>query len=76
MGLLEYHHAMPSLHDVTHDGCLCTFTIWKFHQLTTRQLLSGQPRLVLKRQAIWPVHHVPDHSPPASQADRRVAPAL
>ncbi len=48
MGLLQYHQAMPSLHDVAHGGWLCTVHLlynssWKFRELAAGQLLSGQP---------------------------------
>jgi hypothetical protein len=70
MGQLE-HQAMPSLRDVAHDGVLCTVVI--DHPQSKWCGLSGK--------AAWTVHHVQNHtllthSPPASQAGRRVGPAL
>jgi hypothetical protein len=70
MGLLEYlANAMPSLPDIAHDGILCTV-----------HLVIDKPRLGQvcgpSGQAAWTVHHVLRHSPPASQVDRRVGPAL
>jgi hypothetical protein len=72
MGLLEYQ-AMPSLRYVTHDGVLCTFSN---RSAPNRGKWSGS-----SGQAAWTVHHVQNHtllghSPPASQAGRRVGPAL
>ncbi len=63
-GLLE-HQAVPSLRDVAHDGVLCTFSN------------TSAPD-----QAVWPVRaggmqdRPSGHSPPASQAGRRVGPVL
>jgi hypothetical protein len=53
---------------------------WEFHQLAAGQLLLATGP-VRDRQALRPVHHIekshrPVHSPPASQAGRRVGPAL
>ncbi len=45
MGPQEYQ-AMPSSHEVTHDGWLFSLlnnSSWKFHQLAAGQLLPGQP---------------------------------
>ncbi len=77
LDLLEYQ-AMPSLRDVAHEGWLCTFTIqqssWKFRQLPSGQVLSGQPLLYRKDRRYvlsCPSHtksHLPGHPSPASQA--------
>jgi hypothetical protein len=47
------------------DGCvhLLYKSSWKFRQLAAVQLMSGQS-------------HLPAHSPPASQAGRRIKPAF
>ncbi len=57
MGLLEYQ-AMPSLRELAHDGCLCTYLLynssWKFHPLAAGQLLSGQPVRYWKERRYGP----------------------
>jgi hypothetical protein len=73
MGLLEYQ-VMPSLCDVAHDGVLCTFSN---RSAPDRGNWCRGPA----GQAAWTVHHVQHHtllghSPPASQASRRVPPAV
>ncbi len=70
--LLEYQY-MPSLSDVAHDGVLCTFNN---RSAPDRDKWCGP-----SGQAAWTVHHMKNdtlvgHSPPASQAGRRVGPAL
>ncbi len=73
MGLLEYQ-ALP---DVAHSGVLCTFS--NIDQPQNRGKWCGA-----SGHAAWTVHHVQNHtqvtllghSPPASQADCRVGPAL
>jgi len=72
MGLLEYQ-AMPSLRDVAHDGALCT--------ISNRSAPDWGKCCGPSGQAAWIVHHVQNqtllgHSTPASQAGRRVGPAL
>ncbi len=75
MGLLGYQ-GMSSLRDVDHDGVLCTFS----NRLALYSIDRGKwcgP----SGQAAWTVHHVQNHtllghSPPGSQAGRRVGPAL
>ncbi len=72
MGLLEYR-AMPYLCDVAHDGFLCTFS--------NRSAPDGGKWCGPLGQSAWAVHHVQNHtllghSSPASQAGRRVGPAL
>jgi hypothetical protein len=72
MGILEYQ-AMPSLRDIAHDGVLCTFSDTSAPDRGKWCGPSGQ--------AAWTVHHVQNHSllghsPPASQAGRRVGPSL
>jgi hypothetical protein len=65
------------------DGCvhLLHNSSWKFYQLAAGQLLPGQTVYGAAGQAAWTVHHVQNHtllghSLPASQAGRRVWPAL
>ncbi len=61
---LEYQ-TMPSLREITHDGWLCTFIFnssWKFHQLAAVQLMSGQLVRCGKKQVVWPVHRVQNHT--------------
>jgi hypothetical protein len=75
MGLLLEFQAMPSLRDVTHDGVLCTFGN-RSAPRDDRVKWCGP-----SGQVAWTVHHVKNHtllghSPPASQAGRRVGPAL
>ena len=64
---------MPSLRDAAPDGVLCTF---RNRSAPDRDMWCGP-----LGQAAWTVHHVQNHtlmghSPPASQAGRRVGPAL
>jgi hypothetical protein len=81
---------MPSLSDATHDGWLCTFIYnrsWTFYHLAAGQLLSGQPVRYGKGNRYGTEKaggtarpsrresHLLGHSPPASQAGRRVGPA-
>ncbi len=72
MGLLEYQ-AIPSLRDLVHDGVLCTFS--------NRSAPDRASGVVRQAGATWTVRHVRNHtllghSPAASQAGRRVGPAL
>jgi hypothetical protein len=72
MGLLEYQ-AMSSFRDVAHDGVTCTFS--------NRSAPDRDKWCCPSGKAAWTVHHVQNHtllghSPPASQAARRVGPAL
>ncbi len=72
MSLLEYQ-ALPSLRDVAHDGVLCTFR--------NRSAPGRGKWCSPSGSAAWTVHHVQNqtllgHSHPASQAGRRVGPAL
>ncbi len=58
---------------IAHDGFLCTFS--------NRSAPEPGKWCGPSGQAAWTVHHkqnhIPlDHSPPASQADRRIGPAL
>jgi hypothetical protein len=74
MGLPDYR-AMPSLRDVSQDGSLCTFS------KAVDQPQTGLIAVVRQSWRHGPVHHVQNHtplghSPPASQAGRRVGPAL
>jgi hypothetical protein len=74
MGLLEYQ-AMSSLRDVAHDGVLCTFNKRSAPDLSRMVSLvragdMDRPSRIKSHPA------VPGHSPPASQADHRVGPAL
>jgi hypothetical protein len=78
MGQLEYQ-SMPSLRGVAHDGWFCVFIIFK---------KAGKPissQLSSSCQGNWystvkadgtARPSMPGHSPPASQASRRVGPAL
>ncbi len=83
LGLIEYQ-AMPSLRDVAHDGWLCTFIIlqisWKFRQLPAGSSCQGKWYITEKTGSMaCPSHtksNLPGHSSPASQAGRRVGPAL
>jgi hypothetical protein len=72
MALLEYQ-AMPSFRDVAHDCVLCTFSN---RSAPDRGKWCGP-----SGQAAWTVRHAQNHtllghSPPASQAGRRVRPTL
>jgi hypothetical protein len=72
MGLLEYK-AMPSFRDVNYDDVLCT--------ISNRSAPDRASGMVRQGQATWTVYHVQNHtlrshSPPASQAGRRVGPVL
>ncbi len=67
------------------DGCvhLLNNSSWKFHQLADGQLPSGQPLHVYGAEKAGSTarlshtkSHLPGHSTPASQAGRRVRPAL
>jgi hypothetical protein len=56
-GLLEYQ-AMPYLHDVAHDGWLCTFTIKQQLEIPSARSCAAHFRAtgrVRKRQAVRPV---------------------
>jgi hypothetical protein len=82
MGLLEYQ-VMPSLHDVAHDGWLCSVYICYITMLeipSARSWASTQPVRYGKGRQYGPfiMYKIspPGHSPPASQARRRVGPAL
>jgi hypothetical protein len=73
MGLLEYE-AMPSFRDVAHDDVCVHLVIDQFQ--TGASAWCGP-----SRQAAWTVHHLQNHtllghSPPVSQASRRVGKAL
>jgi hypothetical protein len=70
-----------ALCDVTHDGWFCTFTMKQQLEIpsarTAGQLLSGQ--LVRYGKAGGTARtksQLPDHSPPADEAGRRVGPSL
>ncbi len=68
---------LPCVCDVVHDGWLCTLSI--LQQLAAWALLSGQPVRYGKGRRYGPFitkSHLPGHSSPASQAGRRVGPAL
>jgi hypothetical protein len=71
MGILEYQATSPFRY-VAHDGVLWTFSN---RSVTDRDNWCGP-----SGQAAWTLHHVEyhtlGHSPPASQAVRRVGPAL
>jgi hypothetical protein len=72
MGLLEYQ-ALPSLHDIAHDGVLFTFSNIS---VPGRGKWCGR-----SGQAAWTFHFKQNHpllchSPSASQAGRRFGPAL
>jgi hypothetical protein len=72
MGLLEYK-AMPSFRDVNYDDDLFT--------LSNESAPDRASGLVRQGQKAWTAHHVQNHtlrghSPPASQAGRRVGPVL
>ncbi len=69
---IAWVQAMPSLHDLALDCVLCTFNNISVQDWGKWGGLSGQ--------ATWTAHHVQDHtllghSPPASQAGRRIGPA-
>jgi hypothetical protein len=74
---------MPSLCDVAHDGC--TFTLKQQLETPSARSWAAPVRetgTIRKRQAVWSVYdhvqksHLLGHSPPASQAGRRVGLAL
>jgi hypothetical protein len=72
MGILEYE-AMPSFRDVAHDDVCVHLVIDQSH--------TGASVVVRSRQAAWTIHHVQNHTllghtPPDSQASRRVGKAL
>jgi hypothetical protein len=69
MGLPEYQY-MPSLRDVAHDGVLCTFSNRSAPSDVVRQGRGHGPCVQVQN------HTLLGHSPPASQAGRRVGPAL
>jgi hypothetical protein len=81
MGLLEYQ-AMPSLREVTYDGWLCTCTVTAAGNSISSQLGSSckgnRYSTVKAGGTVRPsrTSHLPGHSPLASQAGRRVGPAL
>ncbi len=60
MGLLEY----LTMHDVAHDGWLCTFTICKTAPGNSISLQLGNQATgtVRKRKAVRPVQHVQNHT--------------
>jgi hypothetical protein len=73
MGLLEFQ-AMPSLHDIQ------LMTMFYVH-LVMDQPQTRASGVVRQGSAAWAAHHVQNHtllghSPPASQAGRRVEAAL
>jgi hypothetical protein len=72
MGLLEYQ-AMPSLRDVAHDGVLCTISNRSAPPTGASGVRQGKrhgPSITYKAPTLL------GHSPPASQAGRRVGAAL
>jgi hypothetical protein len=83
MGLLE-HQTVSSLPDVAHDGWLCTLTSsWNFSRLAAGLLGSfcqgnryGTDKAGGTARPSRTKSHLPGHSPSASQAGRRVRPAL
>jgi hypothetical protein len=79
---IEYQ-AMPSLHDIAHDGWLCTFTITAAGNSISSQLGSScqgnQNGRGKEGGTVRPsrtISHLPGHSPPASQAGCHVGSAL
>ncbi len=69
------------LYGPLHEYLLPGDSSWKFHQLAAGQLLSGQPRHGTGKASSTALpsrtkSHLPGHFPPASQAGRRVGPAL
>ncbi len=85
MGLLEYQ-AMPSLRDVAHDGWwLRTFTTYvtaagnSFSSQLDSSYQDNRYSMEKAGCAACPSRtksHLPCHSPPASQAGRRVGAAI
>jgi hypothetical protein len=83
MGLLEYQ-TMPSLRHVAHDGGLCAFTILQQLEIPSSVQLGSscqgnrysteKPGGTARRSRTK--SHLPAPSPPASQAGRRIGPAL
>jgi hypothetical protein len=81
--LLEYK-AMPSLQYVDYDGWFCTFTIQQQLEISLAHSWEAPVRATRYSTekaggTARPSHtksHLPVHSPPASQAGRRVGPAL
>jgi len=84
MGLLEYL-AMTSLRDIAHDGWLYMYIYYTTaagNSISSHLGSSGQGNRYGKERIRGTAHpiltksHLPSHSPPASQADRRVGSAL
>jgi hypothetical protein len=74
---------MPSLRVVAHDGWLCTFTIQNSGNFISSQLVSschsnryGTEKAGSTARPLGPKSPLPGHSPLASQAGRRIGPAL
>jgi hypothetical protein len=74
---------MLSLRDVGHDGWLSAFLFnrsWNFHQFVAGRSWQGNRYGTEKADSTArpsrTKSHLPGHSPPASQAVRRVGPAL
>ncbi len=76
-------HAFLVCTELMTDGCVhlqCN-SCWKFHQLATGQLLSGQPWYGMEKtgRTARPSHaksHLPGNSPPTNKAGRCVGSAL
>jgi hypothetical protein len=76
---------MPSLRDVAYDGWLCTVTIQQYiagYSISSLLGSSCQGNRYGTEKAGGTARpsrtksHLPGHAPPASQAGRRVGPAL
>ncbi len=64
MDLLAYQ-AMPSLRDVSHDGMVVYIYYITAAGIPTARSWAAPVRatgMVRKRQAVWPVHHVENHT--------------
>ncbi len=81
MGLLEYQ-AMPSLRDVAHDRWMCTLAIKQQLEIPSARSLAATVRAtdtVGRRYGpsiTYKITPAGSLFPPASQAGRRIGPAL
>jgi hypothetical protein len=67
---------VPSLRDVAHDGALCTFSnrsAPELHGQVVWSVSAGTSEWIVRHEKN---HTLLGHSSPASQADRRIGPAL
>ncbi len=85
MGLYTKVPGHASFRNVAHDGWLCTVHLlfnnsWKFHQFVAGRSWQGNWYGTEKADSTArpsrTKSHLPGHSPPASQAGRRLGPGL